>query len=71
MEQEQMTIEKVIRMVVQDLEAISIPMSMIETVGMPLGRSIRNLKVCISAIEQGKQQETEEVKEDERENDPE
>ena len=76
MEKKGMTLEEVLRITADNLSNIQIPVTMAESVGMMIAGSIKNIQLCINAIEEGKQeeaknQEAPEVEEDGRETDPE
>ena len=55
-----MTLTDVLKVTVNNLENIRIPVSMVDEIGIPLKRSIGNLQECIKAIEMGQQKPTEE-----------
>ena len=64
------TIEEVLKITVENLKGIQIPVTLSESVGMRIAGSISNIQLCINAIEEGKQKELK-VTDDEREDDPE
>ena len=77
MEQEQrLTVEQVVELTIRDLESVRVPMGLMDDIGVPVGRAIRNLKECLrvwaisaqqqreaeqKAAEESKQSTTEEI----------
>ena len=51
MEQEKMTVQQVLRMSIEQLDGIRLPMSMHEEVGMPIAAAIHNMRLCIEALD--------------------
>lgn len=75
MEEKNMTVEEVLKITINNLKEIQLPVMMADTASRIAG-SIKNIQLCINAIEQGQQeeakkQETPEGNEDGREADPE
>ena len=64
-----MTVEEVLQITINNLKEIQLPVMMADTASRIAG-SIRNIQLCINAIEEGKQKEPE-GKEDGRKADPE
>lgn len=56
MEERQYTIEEVLEMTVKQLYAISVPVELIEQIGMPISMAIGNLKNCLDAMNRQKEQ---------------
>ena len=52
----QYTVEEVLEMTVRKLYAISVPVELIEPVGMPISMAIGNLKSCLEAMNKGKEE---------------
>ena len=50
MEQESMSVEKVLEATARILNDIQVPVSMVETIGIPLCAAAGNLKACLDAI---------------------
>ena len=77
--EKQMTVQEVLQVTIENLSNIQIPVAMVDSVGVVIAGSIKNIRMCIDAIEpiqknaEPNQEETEapEVKEDGRETDPE
>lgn len=51
-----MTIKEVLNAVVKDLSCIRIPISEIDNIGQSITRSVNNLKICISAMDQAEKE---------------
>lgn len=56
MEERQYTIEEVLELTVKQLYAISVPVELIEQIGMPISMAIGNLKNCLEAMNRQKEQ---------------
>lgn len=65
--EERLSIEQVLEITVNLLSGISIPASLVESVGVPISRGIGNLKACLTAIEREKQEKEIIVEEPEEE----
>lgn len=60
METKEMTVKDVLTDVNKVLNGINIPISMLESIGMPIARAISGISICINAItEEEQKQETE------------
>lgn len=46
-----LTIKDVVEMTVNELSDLSVPVGMIESIGIPISRAIRNLNACLDAME--------------------
>lgn len=57
MENQRMTVEEVIRVTIGNLESITIPVTLSEGVGVTVNGCIRNLKLCLGAMEQERAQQ--------------
>lgn len=64
------TIEEVLKATAQMLNSLSIPVSFIESLGVPIAKAVNNLEQCIIAINMDREEKTEGV-EDGREADSE
>lgn len=51
MEQQTYTVEQVVRETIRILGGIMIPVSMVDTIGMPIKQAIHNLEACCEAWE--------------------
>ena len=60
----QHTVEEVLRITVDMLKGIEIPVELCERVGIPIARGIMNIQNCITAIENGKKAQEEKEQED-------
>ncbi len=62
----QMTIDQVLKITVETLEGLKVPVSMIDEIGIPVARAIGNIRMCIEAVEASragaKREEAEEQK---------
>lgn len=67
---EKLTIEDVLRIVIDNLSRIEIPVSLAEKVGVEIARNVENLRQCVIAIGQSRKEKQEE-EEDGREADSE
>ena len=50
--EKKMTIEEVVKATINNLKGIPIPAYLSEAVGTPILQSVRNLQMCVDAIEQ-------------------
>lgn len=57
---ERMTIEDVLKIVINDLSQIEVPVTLAERVGVPIARNIENLRQCVIAIGQSREEKQEE-----------
>ena len=57
MKNQRMTVEEVIRVTIGNLESITIPVTLSESVGVTVNGCIRNLKLCLGAMEQERAQQ--------------
>ena len=78
--EQKLTVEQVLGITANDLRRISVPVELSESIGVPVANAIRNLQACVNALEIAKAEqeakedidfEVEEVKDDERDTDPE
>lgn len=67
---EKMTIEDVLKIVIDSLSRIEIPVSLAEKVGVEIARNVENLRQCVIAIGQSREERQEDA-EDGREADAE
>ena len=51
MENQTMTVEEVIKVTIENLKSITIPVTLSESVGVTVNGCIRNLKLCQDAVE--------------------
>lgn len=58
-EKKEMTIEEVVRKVIADLSAISVPIGLTAQIAGPIFQAVENLKMCIRAWEQSASQKNE------------
>lgn len=56
MENQTMTVEEVIKVTIENLKSITIPVTLSESVGVTVNGCIRNLKLCQDAIEKERMQ---------------
>lgn len=61
MEPKEMTMKDILKDVLKMLNDIKIPMSEIETIGIPVGRAINGIQICVDAIEKAEQEEAQPV----------
>ena len=66
MEKETMTVEQVLQICIAQLNAIPVTVGMMDAVGTPIKNVVKNLTVCIEAMNTNK-----ETQKDEREDDDE
>lgn len=52
-----MTVKDVLKDVMDTLNNISIPMSQIDDIGMPIARAINGIKICVEAMEKAETEE--------------
>lgn len=57
MENQTMTVEEVMRVTIGNLESITIPVTLSEGVGVTVNGCIRNLKLCLGAMERERAQQ--------------
>ena len=50
MEQKQISARTALQMIIGELSAIEVPVVMLEKIGLPLARSINNLKVLVDVV---------------------
>lgn len=48
---EKLTIEEVLKITINGLKEIEIPVTMVEKIGIPVARAMQNLEQCVIAIE--------------------
>jgi hypothetical protein len=48
--EKQITVEEVLQMSINDLRSISVPIDLIQSIGMPVSRVIHNLGLCLAAF---------------------
>ena len=54
-----MTVKDVLNDVVETLNGISVPMSQINDIGLPIAKSINNIKACVEAMERAEKDQAE------------
>ena len=59
---ETMTVKEALEATIRILEAISIPVTQIQDIGIPVARSISNLKACVDVYARQEQEKAEEEK---------
>lgn len=47
----QMTIDQVLKITVETLEGVKVPVKLIDDIGIPVARAIGNIRMCIKAVE--------------------
>lgn len=47
----QMTIDQVLKITVETLEGLKVPVSLIDEISIPVARAIGNIRMCIKAVE--------------------
>ena len=47
----QMTIDQVLKITVETLEGLKVPVSLIDEISIPVKRAIVNIRMCIEAVE--------------------
>lgn len=47
----QMTIDQVLKITVETLEGLKVPVSLIDDISIPVARAISNIRMCIQAVE--------------------
>ena len=47
----QMTIDQVLKITVETLEGLKVPVSLIDEISIPVARAISNIRMCIEAVE--------------------
>ncbi len=57
---ERMTIEDVLKITIDSLSRIEVPVSMAEKVGVEIARNVENLRQCVIAIGQSREEKQEE-----------
>ena len=55
----QITIEQAIRMTVNMLNGIQVPVSMAKQIGVPVQNAIENLEACLNALDKAKEKQVE------------
>lgn len=63
-ENKEITIEQLLRITVQQLNGIAVPIAQIDTVGLPIRQAINNINICLNAFEKVSQQKTQEESDD-------
>ena len=46
-----MTIDQVLKITVETLEGLKVPVSLIDEISIPVARAISNIRMCIEAVE--------------------
>lgn len=54
-----MTVKDVLKDVIETLNNISVPMSQINDIGLPIAKSINNIKACVEAMESAEKDQAE------------
>lgn len=66
--EEKITVEQALEMTMKQLGAISIPVGLIEQIGIPINKAIHNIGACLEAMQknaqEAKQEEPEETTEE-------
>ena len=62
-----MTVNEVIKHIIPVLEGIKVPMTEVETIGIPVSNVIGDLKQCVAFIDSGEQEAREKAEQEERE----
>ena len=57
---ERMTIEDVLKITIDSLSRIEVPVSLAEKVGVEIARNVENLRQCVIAIGQSREEKQEE-----------
>ena len=52
-----MTAKDILKDVLNILSGIKVPMTEIETIGIPVGRAINGIQICVGAMERAEQEE--------------
>lgn len=47
----QMTIDQVLKITVETLEGVKVPVKLMDDIGIPVARAISNIRMCIQAVE--------------------
>lgn len=47
----QMTIDQVLKITVETLEGLKVPVKLMDDIGIPVARAISNIRMCIQAVE--------------------
>lgn len=55
-ENKEITIEQLLRITVQKLNSIAVPIGQMDTIGLPIRQAINNINVCLNAFEKVEQQ---------------
>ena len=59
MEEKKMTIEEVLELTVRQLQAVNIPIGLIEQVGAPISIAVQNLNACLESIRKSEEEQPE------------
>jgi hypothetical protein len=57
MNNQEMTVKDILQDVIKKLNDIKVPMSMIESIGIPVAQCISGIKLCVDAIEKNEVEE--------------
>ena len=57
METKQTTVKDILNDVINILNGIKIPMNELEEIGLPVGRAINGIKLCVEAYEKAEEEE--------------
>lgn len=60
----QMTVTEALKITAENLEALQIPVGMMEKIGIPIARSVANIRMCIDALEEADRKKAEEAGEE-------
>lgn len=59
-----MTVKDVLKDVMDTLNGISIPVSQLDSIGMPVARAINGIKACVDAMEKAEAEEAAKAEEE-------
>lgn len=59
METKTMTIKDILEDVLKNLNDMKVPMAELETIGVPVGRAIAGIKVCVEALQKAEEEAAE------------
>lgn len=67
----QMTVTEALRITAENLEAIQVPVGQMESIGIPIAKSVGNIRMCIDALEEAdRKRQEEETQEQQEEAEP-
>ena len=53
----QMTIDQVLRITINEMEGLKVPVGLMDEIGIPIARAISNIRLCIQAVEASREQQ--------------